>query len=670
MSAEIRFSKTWVIAFGLLTTSAVWLTPAYAQATKAKSLGLESPSKPMNVHVMLNLRNQSQLQSLIKDIQDTNSPNYHKFLTKQQFAAQFAPTASDSKKVADYLTANGLKVTHIDSHNLVVSATGTVDTIQKTFNIQIEKVQADGQTFNRPMTPPTLAPSIAPLVKTVGGLHTLKPQFYIARPTSFKNKKPVPLAPVKFTKSKPNGAFFPGDCFSNSNDILNLVGAGLQAIYSGNQYPDATCGYSPAEMQHAYGFDTVIKSGLDGTGQVITIVDPYGSYSILTDANTFSATYGLPKLVPGVNFNLIYNPDGTTPDCVVGPTTQCGAEYEVTLDVEWAHAMAPGATIDLVTTATFNFDDIWATDFWIAQNLPTGSVSHSFGAPESEVYDFDYPDYFAQYLVNAIAAGLGVSNNYSSGDSGDFYPYGDYPPYTDVSFPAGSPDATSIGGTSLALNSNGSYKWEEGWGTNITLIGYVPPFNIGFYFGAGGGTSSVTPAPLWQQGYLSNTWRQQPDVSMDADPYTGVEIIYTGDFNPGDPQYVTVIGGTSLSCPMFSAVWSIAGQKAGTPYLGNAAQYVYALAKNVPGSVRDVQPVGSGHNAHGTIFCSGLPCYNESQWDLAFPYQNSPVFYESIWSPGLYTVTFGTDSSLSTNKGWDNVTGVGTPNGANFINPF
>ena len=75
-------------------------------------------------------------------------------------------------------------------------------------------------------------------------------------------------------------------------------------------------------------------------------------------------------------------------------------------------------------------------------------------------------------------------------------------------------------------------------------------------------------------------------------------------------------------------------------------------------------------NETGPIFCSGLPCYNESQWDLASPYQNSPIFYESLYNVYPYSLTFGTDSSLFTNPGWDNVTGMGTPNGWNFISPF
>src|ERR1039458_905599 len=72
---------------------------------------------------------------------------------------------------------------------------------------------------------------------------------------------------------------------------------------------------------------------------------------------------------------------------------------------------------------------------------------------------------------------------------------------------------------------------------------------------------------------------------------------------------------------------------------------------------------------HGTSFYNGIPA-NYSQWDLAFPYQNSPTFYESIWNAALITITFGTDSSLTTGPGWDNTTGVGTPNGAAFIAPY
>ena len=670
MRTETRLRTMAAIAFLFVVSTALLLTPAYAVTAKAQSLGPESPSKVMNVHVMLNLHNQAELDALVKGLHDKNSPNYRKFLTKEQFAAKFAPTAAEAKQVADFLTAQGLTVNHIDSHNLVVSASGSVAVLEKAFNTQIERVQLNGEVFNKTTTTPTVGSSVSGLVKGVSGLHTMRAKPYAARQVKInpKTHKAVAVAPIRFNKSKGPGAFYPGDCFSAHNDILYLTGIGLEGIYSGNQYPDPGCGHSPAEVQHAYGFDSVIQSGLDGTGQYVTIVDPYGSYTILSDANDFSSVYGLPALVPGTNFFQITNPEGGIPDCTPAPGVLCGWEIETTLDVEWAHAMAPGAAIILVNPANSTFTDLWEADYWISQNLPYGPVSHSFGAPESEVFYFDPSDFYNQYQVNQIADSLGYSYNYSSGDGGDFAGLGVFGPY-DVSFPSGSPNATSVGGTSLVTASNGSYEFEEGWGSNITLIGYAPPFDLNFYYGGGGGTSEGEPAPAWQSYYLNNTLRQQPDVALNADPFTGGEIIYTDYWDPGNYTYIAVYGGTSLSCPSFSGIWALAEQAAGVTQLGNAAPWLYSENAIFPGSFNDVQPVGSGHNAHGTIFYNGIP-QNYSQWDLAGIYQNSPTFYESIWNAALITVTFGTDSSLYTAPGWDNVTGVGTPSGWNFINPW
>jgi subtilase family serine protease len=376
--------------------------------------------------------------------------------------------------------------------------------------------------------------------------------------------------------------------------------------------------------------------------------------------------------VKGTNFTEIDNPLGATPDCVTGPGVSCGWEVETTLDVEWAHAMAPGAKIILVTVPTTQDSDFAAVDYWISQNLPVGPVSHSYGDSESLVWLYDFATYEAQYSTNAIADSLGYAYNYSTGDDGDLVGYPFYLGYPDVSFPSGSPNATAVGGTSLALTSTGNYKWEEGWGNNATSLNFAPPFNLGFQGGSGGGTSLVTAAPTWQSFFLSNSARQQPDVSMDADPFTGAEIIFTDYWDPGNVTYVEPIGGTSLSCPMFSAIWALTEQHVGSPKSGNAAPYIYDVATFVPGSVNDVVPLGSGHNAHGTIFNKGVPT-SYSQWDLAQPYQNSPTFYEVLWNPpsgNLYTLTFGTDSSLTTGYYWDNVTGMGTPNGMNFITAF
>jgi subtilase family serine protease len=665
MKESAKRNSLCAFALALLAALLIMITTASAQTPpNVQSLGLERPDKSMDVTVTLNLRNQAQLDALVKQIHDESSPMYRKFLTKDQFAKQFAPTAADSKVVRDYLVSQGLTVTYVDKFNMVVRARGPVANLEKAFATQVGVFQAQGKEFNMPLTEPSVPAMLSTKVKNVGGLSTIQVQSHAVRQSDLATGQPLPGVPVTVGK---NGVFFPSNCFGTASPVY-IYGPGLQAVYSGNGY--TLCGYSPAEIRHAYGFDTVINAGLDGTGQTIVVVDAYGSNTLAQDVATFDSIYGL----PAINLNVIYNPTNATPSCVVSDTQKCGWEDETTLDVEWAHAMAPGATIDLVISATNSISDLANIDLWVMENIAPASASHSFGTPEGVLYASTGgpADASFQYSVNYLADQVfGISNNYSSGDSGDYFALGEAT-QPDVSFPAGSPNATSVGGTSLAIAADGSYTWENGWGTNLTNLMYAPPKHLGFIYGGGGGASSVTAAPDWQASFLGNLMRQQPDVAFDGDPYTGVEFIFTPSGVVGGPQYVGVIGGTSLSCPMFSAVWSIVAQAVGGN-LGNAAPILYEENHLFPGSFKDVKPVSSGHNAHGTIFYNGIPTAY-SQWDLAQPYENSLSFWEAIYhSPSsgrFYALTFGTDSSLTTGPGWDNVTGLGTPAGAKFIAPF
>jgi subtilase family serine protease len=142
---------------------------------------------------------------------------------------------------------------------------------------------------------------------------------------------------------------------------------------------------------------------------------------------------------------------------------------------------------------------------------------------------------------------------------------------------------------------------------------------------------------------------------------TGVEIVMTQD----GQMTVGTIGGTSLSCPFFSGIWAIANQKAGHP-LGLAAAHLYSLPKN---AFYDVGAHSSPTDVAGTIFDNNGSTFY-SRGDLVAPLQNTRSFYTALWDFGegaFFDLSFGTDSSLVVGPGWDNVTGMGTPNGLSFI---
>jgi subtilase family serine protease len=628
-------------------------------------LGAENQSKQISVTFWLKQRDQAGFDRLVRQMYDRTSPNYHHWLTVKQFDARFAPGADDMATVKKYLAAHNLQVVRTDRLNLAVTARGSVADVERATGVQLNRAVINGEARRLASGTPMLQGAAGKLVYAVQGLTDTRYHNHVARPIDPDTHKPVGMAPVAQGVQK----YFNAYCMRDTEtQTFKQQNPSEQSQYTGTRYGDyiyagpphlPPCGYDSPQIQKAYGLTSLYKKGLDGTGQTIVIVDAFGSDTITTDANTFAQINALPGL-DSTNFTIYY-PTGPT-NC--GGNT-CGWDVETSLDVEWSHTVAPGASIALVLAADNSSTNL---DLSILFAIETGLgpvISNSWGIPEAELIAEDPGELIVEDSLNAIGAALGVSVNFSSGDSGDYLAaYG----AITVEMPSSSPHATSVGGTSLFLNHDKTIKMQTGWGNNITRVAsyngqpLIPPEFLGFTGGAGGGASAAWPKPAYQNS-LPGNWRQVPDIAYLADPFTGGEVVDTEN----GTQSVGVVGGTSLACPMFSAMWAIATQAAGE-WLGQAAPLLYALPSD---AFADVVALDGPDNVTGWTDLPPDPPVNYSAADLVAPLENTTDFVSLLYqgtTTRWYALGFGTDTSLTTGPGWDNVTGLGTPNGASFVN--
>ena len=652
-------------------------------------MGPEDQTKQISVTVWLNLHDKQALDALVQEMYDKDSPNYHHFLTMEQYKSQFAPTAKEAATVSNFLATHNLKVTSVDKLNHFVVAQGAVADAQAAFGVKVNRMLLNGRMHRMNASEPSVAGPAGGLISAVQGLSDLSYRAHVS--AAINPETGAPFAGVPLSAAGPDGLFFSADCLRPPELRTFTTGGGFPlATYFGNRYgADITnnappnlppCGYDAVEMQRAYGLDKLYGRNLDGTGQTIMIVDAFGSNTIVDDANLFSSLNGLPALTTS-NF-AIFTPNGPTTCTATNGCIAGNWQFETTLDVEWAHAIAPSANIVLVLGADNSFTNLDIANLFAIENGFGNVLSNSFGIPEVVLVQFLPSELVVENGISEIAAALGISQQVSTGDFGDNLAV-DKADFGIDSVSAGanadSPFATAVGGTSTFLDSKHNIKLQTGWGLNFVRIAdptpnppTVPPLFFGFQSGSGGGASIVYAKPKFQK-HVHGKFRQTPDIAMNADPDTGVEIIVTPTSVPGDPVDVEVFGGTSLSCPMFSAFWAIANQAnvaVGGGSLGQAAPILYGLPDE---AIRDVnlKPSDTLFNVSGVILNPPNPPTFESATALAQPLENTKLFLSALFqSPGSTrwdVFTFGTDSSLTTGPGWDNVTGLGTPNGEKFV---
>ena len=360
-------------------------------------------------------------------------------------------------------------------------------------------------------------------------------------------------------------------------------GAQSQGAVTPDTGPEAQPPYTPTQMQTAYGVNLISFDDVAGTGagQTIAIVDAYNDPNIISDTNFFSAYYGLPQFNAGnggPTLTVLNENGGTTLPADAPPDSWA---QEESLDVQWAHAIAPQANIILYEAAP-SVTDLLTAEVTAAANPVVSVVSNSWRTTEtSEELSWD-----SDFLTPA--GHQGVTFLASAGDAG-----------SPSHYPAYSPNVVAVGGTSLYLQQDGTYISETAW-------------NDGNGEATGGGISKYEPLPSYQEGIVddngaSATNRNVPDVAMDADPNTDVAVYDSYDYSNG----WTVGDGTSLATPMWAGLIAIADQLRfwdGQSTLNGLVQTLPTLYSLPSSDFHDITTGGNGtYNAGpGYDLVSGL----------------------------------------------------------------
>ena len=350
--------------------------------------------------------------------------------------------------------------------------------------------------------------------------------------------------------------------------------------------------YTPQEIRTAYD----VPSSLTGAGQTIVIVDAFGSPTIRQDLQVFDQEFGL----PATTLNIIY-PDGKPAfnggHGSVG-ANEVGWAEETSLDVEWSHAIAPDATIDLVVAPTSYGDALNVAEAYAVDHHLGNVMSMSFGAAEAAIAGAGNNLQLRQAdAIYRAAAQAGISVFASAGDNGASNGY----PQPNALFPASDSYVTSVGGTNLFTADDGTYQGETVWNdSDPSLCPFGCPYGV---FGAtGGAPSAVFAAPSYQSGLTGQAMRSTSDVAYNASVYTAV-MVYLGFLGPNNGFYF--FGGTSEGAPQWAAITALADQAAGHP-LGLLNPQLYRIAQDPKAYAADFHDVTVGQNAlYGPGFSAG-----------------------------------------------------------------
>lgn len=629
--------------------------------------GAVADAQPLTRILLLLQRSPEQeaaLRQLMEEQQSKNSPNYHAWLTPEDFGKKFGPADADVQAVTDWLTSHGFQNIKVSKGKTTVEFSGNVGQVRNAFGTEIHKLNVKGEEHFANVSDPQIPAALAPVVRGIRSLHNFHP-------------KPMMRSLGTFQRNAKTGEVWPAFTFTDVNGTFYAMG--------------------PADFATIYN----IPGAATGAGQSIAIV---GQSNInLQDVTDFRSIFGLPAYTPG-QLNVILN--GPDPGLVSGD------EGESDLDVEWAGAVAPAATIDFMVTESSDTDGTPGIDgsaLYIVDNNIAPILSESYGSCESALGTAGNAFYNSLWQQ---AAAQGITVVISAGDDGSAGCDNPSSPASNglaVSGTASTPFNVAMGGTDFDDATNQTNFWnaantsttppvlasakgyipETTWNdscaaTGITGCVGVASTAVSVNSVAGsGGPSSVYAKPSWQIGLTSDSARDIPDVSLFSSDGQNKSFYIvcqsdqdiTGDTGCNLTKFTSTapfhdfqaVGGTSAATPTFAGIVALVNQHLATggnptPRQGNVNYVLYGLAKtpaNVCPSSTTTLPNACVFNdvtkGNVSVACVGgsADCSNTST--------------SANQIGAMATAKGGTTIAFNSGTGYDLATGLGSVNVANLL---
>jgi Pro-kumamolisin, activation domain/Bacterial Ig-like domain (group 3) len=663
------------------------------------------PASRMSLLLQRSPDQETALRQLLQQQQDKTSPNYHKWLTPDQFGKQYGPADTDIQAVTDWLTSQGFTGIKVSAGRTTIEFSGNVGQVRNAFQTEIHHFFVNDKMHVANVSDPQIPAALAPVVAGVLTLHDFRPKAQVHQLGTFRKTKATGEVTPLFTYA---------GCGSKSTVPCYAVGPGdFQKIYNVPYVPGTS----------------------DGAGVTIAIVQD--SNINVADVTSFRSLFGLPA-----NFstsNIILN--GPDPG-IQGPNNPNGNgdEVEADLDVQWAGAVAPGATIDLVVSQdsdTIGTAGIDLSAIYIINNNIAPIMSESFGDCEAGL-GTSGEDFYVQLWQQASAQGITVI--LAAGDSGSAA--------CDPSSTASNQDVAAsglavsglastgynvaMGGTDFQNGTVPSPFWNttnatSGTLTQISAKSYIPEstwndscsapatagnvalntctaatinannnpsaltFGNDLVAGSGGpssitsGGSPINPIPIWQTGTTgisaTETFRVLPDISFFAG--NGLNgsfyIICQQDANTGTGSSTSScdlnspfndfqgVGGTSAAAPSFAGVMALVNQKTGQRQ-GNANFVLYQLyKKNTAGTICTSNTAAV--TATGCIFYDTVTGNNSVACQGGTPNCSNTSTAANQFGI-IVDPAHPTNPAWVTTPNYDLATGLGSLNVGNLINAW